>query len=118
MENLFVFLISFVIVFLIFLTMYFIRRAKGTLAYSKEAELLTARFNLNKKKLNFNSLGIIFSLVNSLIIATVGTLSSMLPLHYLWQLTFGFVLIMIMIYIIYGIIGRVLKRKEKENGKR
>jgi len=118
MENLFVFLISFTVVFLIFLINFIIKKTKGKLANTKEIELLTLKFKLNKKKLNYNALGIVFALVNSLIIASVGTVSSMVQMHYLWQLTIGFVLLMVMIYVIYGGIGLILKKRSEESGKR
>jgi len=117
MENLFVFLISYVVVFIVFLINYIIKKMRGTLGYSKETKLLIQKFKLDRKRLDYNSLGIIFALVNSLIIALVGTISSMIDMHYLWQLAIGFVLLMVMIYLIYGGIGLILKRREKSNGK-
>ena len=117
MENLYVFTASFVLIFLLFLGNYIVKKTRGKLTSTKEIEFLTQKFKLNKKNLNYNRLGILFCLVNSLIIASVGTVSSMLGMHYMFQLAIGFALLMIMIYAVYGAIGLLLKRKEDKNGK-
>jgi len=118
MDNLFVFIVSFIIIFVVFIILYFIKRIRGKLATSKDVMLLTSRFKLNKKYLNYNVLGLVFALVNSLIISTTGTLVTMINYDYIWQLLIGFVLLMIFIYVIYGLIGLYLKRREDKHGKR
>ena len=117
MENLFVFMVAFTFIFITFLINYVVKRQRNGLAHSKEVELLINRFKISRNNLNYNALGLIFVLVNSLIIAVTGTICTMVKLHYIWQLVIGFVLLMFLIYAFYGVIGMYLKRKEVKNGK-
>lgn len=114
MENLFIFLISFVIIFLIFLVNYFIKRKKKELANAKEIQMLIAKYRLNSKKLNYEALALTLALIYSLLIAFVGTLVSALPMKQIWQLAIGFILIMSLLYITYMLIGLVLKKSENK----
>ena len=116
MENLFIFLMSFTFIFIILLINYFIKMRKNELVFSKEINLLVARFKLNKKKLNYKGVGLILVLINSLIIATTGTFATMNDFSYIWQLAIGFALLMSLIYVSYALVGLCLKRKEDKNG--
>lgn len=116
MENLIVFTVSFVLIFIIYLVIYFVKRKKRQLYKMKEFTYLISKFNIDKSKLNYNKLGLIFVLVNSLIISITGTICTMVKLGYIWQFVIGFALLMAFIYIVYGFIGKILKKKElKEN---
>jgi len=112
MESLLVFVVSFVIIFVIYLVVYFIRRTSGTLYKSKDVELICAKFNLKKKNLDLNRLCLLTALVNSLIISITGTICTSVDLDYIWELAIGFVMLMGLIYIIYTLLGRYLKKKE------
>ena len=114
MENLYIFILSFTLVFLTMLVLYLKKRKRGQLVNSKEIKILIARFKLDKKKLNYEALGLILILVNSLIIATTGTLASAINLDYVWQLMIAFVVLMILIYSSYALIGLYLKRRENK----
>ncbi len=109
MENLMFFLITFIIVFITLLINYYIKKKKGNLFQMRELEMLRIRFKLKSKDLNHESLGLIFALVNSLIIAFTATICTMLKLNYLWQMIIGFSLLMALIYIVYGILGLFIK---------
>ena len=118
MENLMFFLIVFIIFFLIFLINFFIKKQKGTLKEAKEFNLLIYWFKLKRKDLDIEKLGLIFTLVNSLIISLTATICTMVNDNYIWQLLIGFVMVMSLMYISYGIIGKiVLMKRGRENGK-
>lgn len=118
MENLMFFLIVFIIFFLIFLINFFIKKQKGTLKEAKEFNLLIYWFKLKRKDLDIEKLGLIFALVNSLIISLTATICTMVNDNYIWQLLIGFVMVMSLMYISYGIIGKiVLMKRGRENGK-
>jgi uncharacterized membrane protein YfcA len=114
MENLFIFLIAFFLIFVVLLGNYFLRRKRGELHKSKEISLVMYRYKLNPKKINYNVFCLICVLVNAFIIASVGTFVSALNIGYLWQLLFGFAFLFGFIYVIYGFIGIYMKRKEKK----
>lgn len=117
MENLFVFMLAFVIILSVFLVIYFIKKRRHELGDSKEISLIVAKYQLRRKNLNYEALGLVFALINSLIIASVGTLISAIPLDSIWRFAIGFVLLMALLYISYHIVGLILKRKENKNGK-
>ena len=112
MEDLFVFMTSFFIIFIVYLIIYLIKRKKKTLKDMKEFDILASRFHLSRKNMNENRLALIFVLVNSLIISSVGTMCTMVETNVIWQLLIGFALLMALIIIIYTIIGYILKKKE------
>lgn len=118
MEDLMFFLITFVSIFIILLINYFIKKKKGILKNSREFLLLKTKFNLSKNDFDEEKLGLVLVLVNSFIIALTATITTIVSDDYIWQITIGFALLMILIYLIYGLIGKVLcKRKKVNNGK-
>lgn len=112
MEDLFVFMTSFIIIFIIYLIIYIVKRKKKKLKEMKEFDILASRFNLRRKSMNENRLALIFVLINSLIISSVGTACTMIDLNVVWQLLIGFALLMALIIISYSIIGYILQKKE------
>ncbi len=114
MEDLFIFIMSFIIIFIIYLIMYFIKRKKGTLNKMKEFDILSSRFNLKRKNMDINKLGLIIILINSLIISITGTVCTMIDIEIIWQLLIAFAMLMSLIIISYTILGKILKRKEEK----
>ena len=112
MENLFVFGITFIIVYAVMLIIHYNKKFKKKLASSRDINALIHKFKLNKKKLNYEALGLLLAFVNSLIIAVIVTVIGMINLHYVWLLAIAFVMMMSLIYISYASIGFYLKRKE------
>jgi len=115
MEDLFVFMASFIIIFIIYLIIYIFKRRKKELNKMKEFDILASRFNLKRKNMNTTRLGLIFVLVNSLIISLVGTFVTMIDVPLVWQLLMGFAGLMALIIIFYSLIGFILKKKEGKN---
>ncbi len=113
MEDLMFFLITFVIIFIILLINYYMKKRKNTLNKSREFILLKTKFKLTKKDINEEKLGLIFVLVNSLIISLTSLVTTIIDVNYIWQLAIGFVMLIILIYVIYGLIGKILSRKKK-----
>ena len=103
MENLILFLILFVIFFIVFLVDYFIKKKNKNLKKFIGMELIKA------KKEDYNKLGIVLSLVNAFIISSTGVLCTMIDMDKIWQLLYGFVLLVALIYVFYGIIGNILE---------
>ena len=113
-EHLFIFVVSFTLIFLVMLVLYFIKRKKGELKTSNEMRILVARFKLDSKKINYNALGLFFVLINSLIVSVTGTIATANDMHYAWQLAVAFVLLMAFMISSYSLVGIYLKRKENK----
>lgn len=114
MDYLIWFIIIFVIVFLFYL-LWVNRRKLKLEKYNKMGEInyLIYRYKLDKEKIDYNALSNIIALANAFIIALVGTILILIPLHYLWKMAIGLVLIIGSILIVYGFIGRYLIKKEE-----
>ena len=116
MENLFIFIISFTVIFLIyFFVFYLYGLKKKKIKNSMQVQLILARTRLKKKDLNEKSVGIIICLLDAIIISTAGTIATAIHLNYVWQILIGFALLMGLIYSLYDIVGRILKRKCEKN---
>ena len=111
MENLYLFLILFIIFFIVFLVDYFIKRKKKKLKKFIGMELLKV------KKEDYNKIGIILAIINAFIISSTGVLCTMIDMDKIWQLLYGFVLLVALIYVFYGIMENILesiyKRRKK-----
>lgn len=125
--NLIFFLVVFLIVFLI--SFYFIcrsrstkdkktkKRIKGTDKLTTEGMYLISRFNLDDKLVNLHMMNFYISIINAFIISFVATTVSLIKVNVVVQLLIGFVLLFALIYAIYEIYGRHLKKKwGKNNG--
>ncbi len=81
-----------------------------------EIKYLVKRFDLKKNKLNYKRMLFTLALIKALIIAFVATLLCMLPVDKWVDMMLGFmvafVVLMLLIYALYEIYGRYLKRKE------
>ena len=115
--NLCFFGILLVISFLIFIIMYLRNIKKNRPSKIGSINYLISKFNLDKKKLNYKFLAFIASITNAFIISFTCTVISILPLDLIWQMLIGFVMLFILIYLIYELIGRYcLKKGWKKNG--
>lgn len=111
MDDLFVFMISFTMIFVVYLAIYFVKLKKKKLASMMEYKYLINKYKLDKKKINYKRIGIVICLLNAFIIAFVGTICTMIKVKVMWQLCIGFALLMVMIYSCYGILGNILSKK-------
>lgn len=114
MENLYLFLISFTLIFIIYLIVYLIKMKKNKLSKMKEFDLLKSKFKL--KNIDYKKVGLILILINSFIISATGTICSMVDLNIAWQLCIGFFMLMMLIYSLYYILGSILVKQENKKG--
>lgn len=81
----------------------------------REINDVVKRFKINKKKINYKKEIIFISLINSFIVSSVGTFVTALDIPNVLQLALGFVLLLALIYSLYEIYGRHLKRKTRKD---
>lgn len=121
----YIFIVLLIVVFLV--DYYFINKRKLILINNKgmtkkgkkkkvknisEIDYLVGKFKLNEKKLNKDRVIIWISLINSFIIASVSSVVMLMPFKIMWQLLIAFVLLFGLIYALYEIYGRYLKKLE------
>ena len=120
MGNVIYFLVVFMLVF--FVDFYFImktrpKKVKGEKGkkpvdkLSSEGMYLISRFNLDDKKINLHMLNFYIAIINAFIIAFVSSLIALINVNIVIQLLIGFVLLFALIYSIYELFGRHLKKK-------
>ena len=121
----YVFIILFIIIFLV--DYYIINKRKLYLIENKgvnkkgkkkkvkpisEIDYLTSKFHLDKRKLKKKSMIFWISIINSFIISFVSSVIMLVPLKLMWQMLIAFALLFGLIYALYEIYGRHLKKKE------
>ncbi len=116
MESIFLFVLSYVVFFIIYLIFYYIRGLKKkTILDSLQVEFLKVRFGFKNKELKPNKIGLIVTFIDPLIISLTGTIVSLPKWNYILELLLGFVLLIALIYSFYEIIGRIIRRKVDKN---
>lgn len=76
-----------------------------------ELNYVIKKFKLDKKRINYKKEICYVSLLNSFIIASVGTFVTSLEIAIILQLGLGFMLLLALIYSLYEIYGRHLRNK-------
>ena len=116
MESIFLFVLSYVVFFIIYLIFYYIRGLKKkTILDSLQVEFLKVRFGFKNKELKPKKIGLVVTLIDPLIISLTGTIVSLPKWNYILELLLGFVLLVALIYSFYEIIGRIIRRKVDKN---
>ena len=116
MNSILLFIISYITIFIIYLIFFYIIGLKNkSILNSMQVTFLLKRFNLRKKDLNAKKIGIIICILDPLIISLTGTIVTLPKWHYILELLLGFIILMILIYSFYEILGRIIKRKVDEN---
>ena len=77
-----------------------------------EIDYLKAKFKLDEKKLDKDKTIIMISFINAFIISLVSSIVMLMPFAIMWQMIVAFALLFGLIYALYEIYGRHLKRKE------
>ena len=79
-----------------------------------ELDYLIMKFKLDKKKINQNKAIFWIAVINSFIISSVSSVIMLIPLKLMWQMLIAFALLFALIYSIYEIYGRHLKKEEEK----
>ena len=88
------------------------RKDKYNYQNSVDLKYIIQRYNINVKKLPYNLFLYIMNISNSFIIAITFTI--MLNTEkYFYRIMIGFVIIFILIYVVYSLIGNYFKKKEE-----
>lgn len=112
MNSIILFLISYTIMFLIYLIFFYMKGLKKkTILNSMQVEYLKIRFNIDPKSLNPKKIGLVITFLDPLIISLTGTIASLPKWNYITELLLGFLLLMLLIYSFYEILGRIIKKK-------
>lgn len=115
-KSLIYFSICFVVVFLLYLVINKILRKKIKESREQiEINYLINRFKLNMKITKYKTIKLIVYILNSFIIAVTFTIIVNLKYKYAYKLMIAFIVMFILIYSLYEIVGRILKRRELKN---
>ena len=109
LENLIYFVATFILILLVYILIINKARKKKNIINMEQIYLLK-KFNLNKT--SEKTLRWITSLTNSFIIAFTSVFIFNID-KWIWKLLIGFVTLIILIYSLYEIEGRILKKKEE-----
>lgn len=109
LEYLIVFIIMFIINYFLYI------RKKKKLNKNKipvELYYLISMYKLDIKKINYKKFLWIYSFVNTFIVSTIYIIVVYLVEGFVWQLLIGMVLLILLIIICYGLLGRYYQKKE------
>lgn len=110
-------ILEYLIVFTIILIInYFLYvRKKKRLNKNKipvELFYLISMYKLDIKKINYKKFLWIYSFVNTFIVSTIYIIVVYLVEGFVWQILIGMVLLILLIIICYGLLGRYYQKKE------
>ena len=110
--NVIYFVVSYLIIFLLY-TLVINRKKKSYKDATKQMDILylVNKFKLNTKKTKYNTLKWITNIINPLIISITFIIVTNIK-SFILGIMIGFLVMMMLIYSIYEIIGRILKKKE------
>ncbi len=110
--NIIYFLVSYLIIFLLY-SLVINRKKKSYKDATKQMDILylVNKFKLNTKKTRYNTLKWITNIINPLIISITFIIVTNIK-SFILGIMIGFLVMMMLIYSIYEIIGRILKKKE------
>lgn len=110
-------IIAIIMFILIFFVSYLLNIFKlGVYAKEKvhkilEVRYLCIKFNIREETLLNKGFLLFTSLINSLIMTGVFLVIELLDMHIMFRLMIGFILLLGLIYSIYGILGKFLERR-------
>lgn len=82
-----------------------------------ELDYIIAKFKLDFKKIDSEKAIICISLINSFIISIVSFIIMIMPFKIMWQMLIAFVLLFCLIYALYEIYGRYLRKLQNKTSK-
>lgn len=112
-------LLEYIIVFTVIALCYYLFIARKNKKYDKknlplELAYLIYIYNINPKKINIKEFNIACSIINAFIISSVYIVVIYLVKKFIFQITIGIVLLLLLIIICYGILARVYLKKGME----
>lgn len=112
MDYLLTFVFCYVIVFLVYYLVV-VKRKKGLESFKKGKQVLFFKdtYKLNLKKLDYKKFATSLSFVNAFIIALTVTIIEIFD-NLIIKLLVGFVILIPLILICYGLLGKFYKKKE------
>lgn len=110
--NVIYFVVSYLIIFLLY-SLVINRKKRSYKDATKQMDILylVNKFKLNTKKTKYNTLKWITNIINPLIISITFIIVTNIK-SFTLGIMIGFLVMMMLIYSIYEIIGRILKKKE------
>lgn len=110
--NVIYFVVSYLIIFLLY-SLVINRKKKSYKDATKQMDILylVNKSKLNTKKTKYNTLKWITNIINPLIISITFIIVTNIK-SFILGIMIGFLVMMMLIYSIYEIIGRILKKKE------
>lgn len=110
-----VFILAFLLVFIFYSIMFNRKKVKNKEKKITEVNFLIKRYKLDMRKIKYKNLLFTISIINSIIIALAFTAVFYVE-NYLLSLLIGFVLLIVLTYSLYEIVGRHYQKKgSKEN---
>lgn len=76
---------------------------------------LVSLYKLDQKKINYRNFVYVTAFINTFIIVTTYIIISRLLDKWIWQFLIGIVIIILLIIICYGILGRYYQKRGKKN---
>lgn len=111
MFNLIMFIVIFIGVYFVYYFIFDDMLKKEKYTKISELVLLTRKFNLDKKKMNYKSALNGIAIINASIIAVTFTIIDLIPVNIVFKLIIAFVLMLIMIFSLYLSYGKYLQKK-------
>ena len=110
------FFISYIVVFILYWLLFVRKKTK----YNKnkvpvEYYYLISLYRLDQKKINYKKFVYTSALINTFIIVFTYIIISRLLNKWIWQLLVGIVIIILLIIICYGLLGRIYQKKGMKN---
>lgn len=113
MQKIFIWLIIFIIIYLFYLFFIILRKEKLKLFKNNSfVRYLVKVYKLNSKKLEMKQMANIVALANAFIIATTFLIIDFVDNFYL-KMFLALIILIILQLVIYHIIGKILKRRDK-----
>lgn len=112
MEYILVFMFCFLVIYLLYLFIIVLRK-KGLEKFktSKQLEYFKLKFKLDMNKINFKSFAHSIALTNAFIIAFTVTAIDFID-NLILKLLVGFIILLPLMYFLYGMLGKYYKKKE------
>ena len=110
------FLKDFILLFIVFFLIYYIfvnkkKKDYASLKEKDEIKVFINKYKLNLKKVSYKTIVLVVSFINAFIVSFTSSIILNIE-SFLWAILVGFVDIMVLIYSLYTIAGKTLKKME------